>query len=128
MSCDRVGDLSIGHYRGLPKDYLPEEQKKGITLLLVNSAKGAHMFDTLPLKKEKRPLSEAAAANAALTGPTAEPTSRAAFFDAYARQSFQQVRQKFLLPSPLPVGRKKAEDTQSPKQSIFASIFRKKEK
>ena len=127
MSCDRVGDLSIGQYRGLPKDYLPEEQKRGISLLLVNSAKGAHMFDTLPLKREKRPLSEAMAGNTALTGPTAEPADRAAFFDAYARQSFQQVRQKFLIPSPLPVGRKKTAE-KSKKKLSFASIFRKKEK
>lgn len=125
MTCDRVGDLSIGHYRCA--DFPAEEQRKGISLLLINSVKGAHMFDTLPLKKEKRPLSEVAAANAALTGPTAEPADRAAFFDAFAQQSFQQVRQRFLIPSPLPVGRKPAAD-QPKKKFSFRDIFRKKEK
>ena len=120
MTCDRVGDLSLGFYRGLPKDFSGAEQQKGVSLLLVNSVKGAHMFDTLPLKKEKRPLSEAAAANAALSGPTAAAEDRAAFFDSFARQSFQQVRQKFLIPSPLPV--------QSVKKKLsLPRIFRKKE-
>ena len=120
MTCDRVGDLSLGSYHGLPKDFAPEEQAKGVSLLLVNSVKGAHMFDTLPLKKEKRPLSEAAAANAALSGPTDAAEDRAAFFDAFARQSFQQVREKFLISSPLPV------ETVRKKLSLFR-IFRKKE-
>ncbi len=118
--CDRVGDLSIGHYRGLPKDFAPEEQRKGISLLLVNSVKGAHMFDTLPLKKEKRPLSEAAAANPALSAPPAAAEDRAAFFDAFARQNFQQVREKFLQTSPLPVKSVK-------KRLSLSRIFRKKE-
>ena len=126
MSCDRVGDLSLGHYRGLPKDVLPDEQKKGVSLLLVNSPKGAHMFDTLPLKKEKRPLTEAAAANSALTGAPAASDDRTAFFDAYARQSFQQVREKFLQASPLPTARRKAAPKEK-KKFIFPRIFRKKE-
>ena len=125
--CDRVGDLSIGYYRGLPKDFLPEEQKKGISLLLVNSVKGAHMFDTLPLKKEKRPLSEAMAANAALSAPVPPAENRDAFFDAFSRQSFQQVRRQFLCTSPLPVGRKSG-DRPSGKKFTFPRIFRKKEK
>ncbi|MBQ4582630.1 MAG: Coenzyme F420 hydrogenase/dehydrogenase, beta subunit C-terminal domain [Oscillospiraceae bacterium] len=126
MSCDRVGDLSLGHYRGLPKDVLPDEQKKGVSLLLVNSPKGAHMFDTLPLKKEKRPLTEAAAANSALTGAPAASDDRTAFFDAYARQSFQQVREKFLQVSPLPSPRRKAAPKEK-KKFTFPRIFRKKE-
>ena len=126
MSCDRVGDLSLGHYRGLPKDCLTEEQRKGVSLLLVNSPKGAHMFDTLPLKKEKRPLSEAAAANAALTGSAAAPAERAAFFDAFSRQSFQQVREKFLQVSPLPSPRRKAAPKEK-KKFTLPRIFRKKE-
>ena len=119
--CDRVGDLSLGDYRALSKDFAPEEQKKGVSLLLINSVKGAHMFDLLPLKKEKRPLSEAAAANAALFAPPAAPEERAAFFDAFSRQTFQQVREKFLVPAPLPVEAVK-------KRLSLSRIFRKKEK
>ena len=78
------------------------------------------MFDLLPLKKEKRPLSEAAAANAALSSPPLPAEDRAAFFDAFSRQSFQQVREKFLQTSALPV--------ESVKKKLFLPrIFRKKE-
>ena len=125
--CDRVGDLSIGHYRGLPKDFAPEEQQKGISLLLVNSVKGAHMFDMLPLKREKRPLSEVMAANAALSAPIAPAEDRDTFFDAFSLQSFQQVRQQYLTASPLPVGRKSG-DRFTGKKFVFPRIFHKKEK
>ena len=56
------GDLTLGLFHGLPKDFYPEEQKRGVSLLLVNSPKGAHVFDTLPLKRELRTLDEAVAA------------------------------------------------------------------
>ena len=78
------------------------------------------------LKKEKRPLTEAAAANSALTGAPAVSDDRTAFFDAYARQSFQQVREKFLQASPLPTARRKAEPNEK-KKFTFLRIFRKKE-
>ena len=120
-TCDRVGDLSLGCYRGLPKDFAPSEQEKGISVLLVNSAKGAHMFDTLPLKKEKRPLEEIAATNAALSAPCSPAEDRAAFFDAFSHQNFQQVRQRFLVSAPLPVEHIR-------KKLSLPRIFRKKEK
>ena len=124
MNCDRVGDLSIGCYRG--DDFPAEELRRGISLLLVNSPKGAHMFDTLPLKREKRPLADVAAANSALTAPAAEPAERSAFFDSFSHQSFQQVRQRWLIPSALPDLRKR-DGSKSAKKANILSIFRKKE-
>lgn len=118
-STDRVGDLSLGTYRGLPKDYLPEEQRKGISLLLVNSAKGAHIFDTLPLKKEKRTLSEAVAANTALSAPYEKPADREAFFDAFARQPFQQVRTRFLTSALPHIGRKSEKTVRFSLKNLF---------
>lgn len=63
VTADRPGDLTLGLFHGLPKDFYPEEQKRGVSLLLVNSPKGAHVFDTLPLKRELRTLDEAVAGN-----------------------------------------------------------------
>jgi coenzyme F420-reducing hydrogenase beta subunit len=97
-SPDRPGDLSLGDYANLPKDFFPDEQKKGISLLLVNSAKGAHVFDPLPLKKELRTLADAVADHPALSRPRTAPEERASFFEAYAQQPFQQVRNRFLAP------------------------------
>ena len=116
---DRVGDLSLGTYPSLPKEFYPEEQKKGISLLLINSAKGAHFFDTLPLKKEKRPLSEAVAGNAALSTPIAPSPERTDFFDAFALQPFQQVRNRYLTPPALGVPAKRG-------ISVLKKFFRKR--
>ena len=45
----------------LPKESCPREQKDGASLLLINTVKGAHIFDRLPLKREGWTLEEAAA-------------------------------------------------------------------
>ena len=104
---------------GLPRDFYPDEQKRGISLLLINSAKGAHIFDTLPLKKEKRPLSEAVAGNAALSAPVSQPPERAAFFDAFALHSFHQVRNRYLTPPTLSAPAKRG-------ITALKKLFRKK--
>ena len=67
-----------------------------MSLLLVNTARGAQTLDVLPLHKERRTLEEAVAANGALSAPVESPAERTAFFDAFARQPFQQVRNRFL--------------------------------
>lgn len=59
----------------------------------MNTPHGAHVFDTLPLKRELRPLSEAVTGDPALSSPVKQAAQRAEFFDAYARQPFQQVLQ-----------------------------------
>jgi len=100
-STDRPGDLSLGAFMGLPETFYPEEQARGISLLLVNTEKGAHAFDLLPVKKERRTLEEARC-NPALTAPAPLPPEREAFFQAYAQQSFQTVRNRFLVPQTLP--------------------------
>lgn len=97
-SADRPGDLSLGQFKGLPKDFYPDEQKRGVSLLLVNTARGAQAVDVLPLKKERRTLAEAVAANPALSHPMPAPAERTAFFNAFAQQPFQQVRNRFLAP------------------------------
>jgi len=99
-STDRPGDVSLGDFWNLPKDFHPEEQKKGISLLLINTEKGAHAFDMLPVKKERRTLEEAVA-NPALRLPVDAPQERTAFFCTYAQQPFQTVRNRFLVPPQL---------------------------
>lgn len=99
-STDRPGDLTLGMCRGLAKDFYPDEQKRGISLLLINTAKGAHIFDTLPLVRHHLPLDEAVSGNGALHTPVTSSAERAAFFDAYAQQPFQQVRTRFFTARP----------------------------
>ena len=94
-STNRVADLTFGSFKGLPSDFYPQQQKLGVSMLLINTVKGAHIFDMIPLHREKRPLAEAVAGNPALSHPTAFPKERAAFFDAFINQPFHKVYQRF---------------------------------
>ena len=47
-SMTRAGDLTLGDFWGLRPDELPDQQEKGVSLLLVNTPHGSHIFDQLP--------------------------------------------------------------------------------
>lgn len=102
-SVSRVGDFTLGDFWGLRSDELPDQQEKGVSLLLVNTAHGSHLFDQLPLAKEKFPLERAIAGNPRLASPIAQPADRSAFFASYALEPFEQVRKRFFALRPLPV-------------------------
>ncbi len=102
-SAARVGDFTLGDFWGLRSDELPEQQEKGVSLLLVNTAHGSHLFDQLPMAKEKFPLERAIAGNPRLASPITQPADRPAFFAAYALEPFDQVRKRFFALRPLPV-------------------------
>lgn len=93
---DHPADLTMGIFTGLPKDFYPEEQREGISLLLINTAKGAQIFDTLPLKRQSRTLEEAVAGNPSLSAPMEVSENRTNFFAALEQLPFQQVRNRFL--------------------------------
>ena len=73
-----------------------EEKRKGVSLLLINTAKGAQIFDVLPLHRQARTLEEAAACDAALRQPPTLTEERSKFFDALEQLPFQQVRTRYL--------------------------------
>lgn len=74
----------------------PEEKRLGVSLLLINTAKGAQMFDSLPLHRRRCSLAEAVAADRALRSPTPVSVDRSRFFDALEREPFRQVCARFL--------------------------------
>lgn len=100
---NRPGDFTLGDFWGLRPDELPEQQEKGINLLLVNTAHGSHVFDQLPLSRQMFPVERAVAGNPRLASPIEQPPDRAAFFAAYALEPFDKVRKKFCALPPLPV-------------------------
>lgn len=97
---NRPADLTMGVFRGLPRDLFPQEQKNGVSLLLINTVKGAHIFDQLPLKREGRTLEEAVAGNAALRAAAAPPPDRQKFFDELERLPFRKVCDRFFATRP----------------------------
>ena len=88
---------------GLRPDELPDQQEKGISLLLVNTPHGSHIFDQLPLAKQPFPPERAIAGNPRLASPIPLPPERTAFFATYALEPFDQVRREFCRLPPLPV-------------------------
>lgn len=100
---NRPGDFTLGDFWGLHPDELPEQQQKGVSLLLVNTPHGSHIFDQLPLSRQPFPVERAIAGNPRLASPIARPADRAAFFAAYALEPFDQVVRKFCALPPLPV-------------------------
>jgi len=116
----RQGDLTLGVFRGLEKAF-PELGNQSPSLLLVNSPKGAQIFDTLPLRRIPRTLAEAVAANPALSTPLPMPPQRQAFFEAYARQPFHQVYTRFFSS-----GRPKAD--KPARRSLLGKLLQRKEK
>lgn len=99
-SMNRPGDFTLGDFWGLREDELPEEQKLGVGLLLINSRHGSHIFDQLPIAKVAYPTERAIAGNPRLASPTPMQPQRGAFFAAYALEPFEEVRRKYLrLPS-----------------------------
>ena len=91
---DRTGDLTLANFAG--GDLPVEEKRKGASLLLINTAKGAQIFDVLPLHRQARTLEEAAACDAALRQPPTLTEERSKFFDALEQLPFQQVRTRYL--------------------------------
>ena len=67
-----------------------------MSMLLINTAKGAQTFDVLPLEREHRTLEEAVSCCRALREPVKAPAEREQFFRAMEQMPFQQVRNRFL--------------------------------
>ncbi len=91
---DHPGDVTLGDFSG--GSFAPEEKKSGVSMLLINTAKGAQVFDMLPLERQHRTLEEAEACCAALREPPMAPAEREKFFHAMEQLPFQQVRARFL--------------------------------
>ena len=102
-SMSRPGDFTLGDFWGLKPEELPEQQEKGISLLMVNTPHGSHIFHRLPLSSVPYPPERAIAGNPRLATPIAPAADRAAFFSAYALEPFEQVRRKYLALPALPV-------------------------
>ena len=100
---DRPGDFTLGDFWGLGPNELPEQQVWGVSLLLVNTAQGSHLFDRLPVERQPFPVERAIAGNPRLASPIARPAQRSAFFAAYALEPFPKVLRDHCALPPLPV-------------------------
>ena len=102
-SMSRVGDFTLGDFWGLKPDELPEQQERGVSLLMVNTSHASHVFDRLPLGRLAFPPERAIAGNPRLASPIAPAQDRSAFFASYALEPFDEVRRQFFRLPSLPV-------------------------
>ena len=102
-STSRPADFTLADYWGLDEKLaLPVERDKGVSMVLVNSARGQQVFDALSGRfgQVERPLAEAVAGNPRLASPLKANPRRAAFFSAFSALPFAEVEKRFLaLPS-----------------------------
>ena len=102
-STSRPADFTLADYWGLDEKLaLPVERDKGVSMVLVNSARGQQVFDALSGRfgQVERPLAEAVAGNPRLASPLKANPRRAAFFSAFSALPFAEVERRFLaLPS-----------------------------
>lgn len=72
---ERIGDITIGDFWGLNEKILPDQQKMGMNMVLVNSERGRGMLDMVrnSMKLVTRPCEEAVCGNSTLRQPTEMP-------------------------------------------------------
>ena len=103
-SVSRPADFTLADYWGLdPKLELPVERDKGVSMVLVNSARGQVVYDALSARfgQTDRPLEEAVTGNPRLKSPLKANPKRGAFFAAFSTLPFPAVEKKFLALPPL---------------------------
>ena len=103
-STSRPADFTLADYWGLdPKLKLPVERDKGVSMVLVNSARGQVVYDALSERfgQIDRPLAEAVTGNPRLESPLKANSKRGAFFAAFTAMPFSAVEKKFLALPPL---------------------------
>jgi coenzyme F420-reducing hydrogenase beta subunit len=90
----RVADLTLGDFWGVEKLHLNIDQKYGVSVVLVNSAKGTELF-AKAIKNNayayEVSFDDAARQNTNLLRSTQMPSSRMRFSEAYASGDFENV-------------------------------------
>ena len=85
----RPGDLSMGDFWGIEKSHPDFMDAKGVSLLLVNTAKGRAVFDAVCHDIQCLPCTTAECLQPCLQHPVAMPPKRVAFWQAYHHEGFR---------------------------------------
>lgn len=91
---ERISDLTAGDSWGTELSI--EEQQKGVSLILMQTAKGEHLLNNLPLVQKDVDINKARAANHQLIEPNAIHPKREQFFNQLEKSSFNSAVRKCL--------------------------------
>ncbi len=84
----RQGDISLGDFWGIGKEYPDYDDDKGISMILVNNEKGAKLIDWIAhdLLLQERTMDLAIAGNKVLKEPILGETNRDLFYTDYVKE------------------------------------------
>ena len=98
----RVGDLTIGDFWGAETLYPKIDYRKGLSLILVNTVKGRHIFEQIRCFTlcKKTDISSASAMNKNLLYPTVKHKKYYAFYKDLKNLEFNILAKKYFLSRP----------------------------
>lgn len=77
-SIPRIGDITLGDFKGIKDKNMEKDFEKGISVVLLNNNKADKIFDVIKEKLNwtERPLEEATSSNRNIIEPSIRPTNR----------------------------------------------------
>lgn len=86
---ERISDITIGDFHGLPNNSALSGKKRNVSLVLTNTRKGEVLFDLIKdnLNYEERNVSESISGNAQLNRPSIVDADRKQFLECYKKTS-----------------------------------------
>ena len=99
-SVQRSSDFTIADWWGYNKISSKDKdfRKKGVSLVLANTAKAVELMSTLDMSLRSRTMEEAKLTNVSLSRPFAMTDVRAKFWNDYRKLSFKELVNKYMQP------------------------------
>ena len=91
----RVGDITLADFWGIKRMQHPFNDNKGVSLLLINNAKGRSLFDKISHKLDCFDVNKDAAVQPSLLYPVPQKAIANAFAEYYGRFGFGRTMKKF---------------------------------
>lgn len=97
---DRVSDFTIADWWGYKRTTSKDRgfRYKGVSLILVNTAKSLDLIKNLNMELKERTIEQAKQTNVCLSHPFNEPVSRNQFWSDYHSLTFNEVVKKYMYP------------------------------
>ena len=95
-SMERTGDITIGDFWGVQKYYPWLDDKKGTSLVMVNSPKGQELWSAVAQGFDSVITDAQKSFQPRLGGPTPAPANRSEFFQDMGRQDFSYLYHRYV--------------------------------
>lgn len=93
-SFDRVGDITLGDFWGIEKTICNFDDKKGVSLVLVNSTKGKEIFEKIKDKYEIKETCKENCIQKNLREPCEKPDQYDKLWEEYLKEGYTNLAEK----------------------------------